>query len=70
LRQEAPPGGFEVIVADGMSDDGTQEILQHLASKELHLRIVDNPARIVPTGLNAALKLANGEIIMRMDAHS
>jgi succinoglycan biosynthesis protein ExoA len=28
LLQEAPPGGFEVIVADGESNDGTREILE------------------------------------------
>lgn len=27
LQQESPPGGFEVIVADGMSEDGTREVL-------------------------------------------
>lgn len=70
LRQEALPGGFEVIIADGMSDDSTREILQQLAKKERRLRIVDNPARIVATGLNVALKIANGEIIIRMDAHT
>jgi succinoglycan biosynthesis protein ExoA len=70
LRQESPPGGFEVIVADGMSDDGTHEILQQLAKNERCLRVVDNPERIVSTGLNAALRVAKGEIIMRMDAHT
>lgn len=70
LTQEPAPGGFEVIVADGMSDDGTREILQQFAKREKHLRVVDNPARIVSAGLNLALKVASGEIIVRMDAHT
>lgn len=70
LRQEALPAEFEVIVADGMSDDGTREVLQELAASDERLRIVDNPARIVSTGLNAAIAIAKGEIIVRMDAHT
>jgi succinoglycan biosynthesis protein ExoA len=70
LAQETPPGGFEVIVADGMSDDGTREILQELADEDPRLRIIDNPGRIVSTGLNQAIRVARGEIIARMDAHT
>jgi glycosyltransferase involved in cell wall biosynthesis len=70
LTQEEPPGGFEVIVADGMSDDGTRAVLDRLAEEDQRLRIIDNPGRIVSTGLNAAIKVARGRIIIRMDAHS
>jgi succinoglycan biosynthesis protein ExoA len=70
LAQEPLPGGFEIIVADGMSDDGSRDILTNLAKDERRLRIVDNPARIVSTGLNIAIKLAKGKIILRMDAHT
>ena len=62
--------GVEVIVVDGLSDDGTWEILQQLASQEPRLRIVENHARIVSAGLNAAVRLAKGSIILRMDAHT
>jgi glycosyltransferase involved in cell wall biosynthesis len=70
LAQEAPPGGFEVIVADGMSSDGTRNILSKLAKGNDQLRIVDNPEGIVSTGLNTALRVARGNVIIRMDAHT
>ena len=43
LAQQPPEGGFEVIVADGMSEDGTREILQRLAAEDSRLGVVDNP---------------------------
>jgi glycosyltransferase involved in cell wall biosynthesis len=70
LRQKPPSGGFEVIVADGMSDDGTRELLQRLAEADPRITVIDNPARIVSTGLNEAIRLARGEIIIRMDCHT
>ena len=70
LGQDSPLGGFEVIVADGMSNDGTREILQLLAVNDERLRIIDNPGCIVSTGLNAAIAAAGGTVIIRMDAHT
>src|SRR5262245_28857355 len=71
LAQEPPSGGgFEVIVADGMSDDGTREILFRLADEDSRLRVIENPDGIVSTGLNAAIQAAQGTIIARMDAHT
>ena len=70
LAQERPAGDFEVIVADGMSDDGTREVLLRLAHGEPLVRIIDNPGAIVSTGLNAAIREARGSIIIRMDAHT
>jgi glycosyltransferase involved in cell wall biosynthesis len=70
LRQECPPEGFEVIVADGMSDDGTREILARLVQEDSRLQVIDNPRRIVPTALNLAIRRARGAWIVRLDAHS
>jgi len=70
LAQESPAGGFEVIVADGMSDDGSRTILARLARDEPRLRVIDNPGHIVSTGLNTALAVARGDVIVRMDAHT
>ena len=70
LLQQAPAGGMEIIIADGMSDDGTREILRRVQSHEPGIRVIDNPGRIVSTGLNAAIRAAEGNILLRMDAHS
>jgi succinoglycan biosynthesis protein ExoA len=70
LSQERPEGGFELIVADGISDDGTREVLRRLAREEPLLQVLDNVGRIVSTGLNAAIKAARGQIIVRIDVHT
>jgi glycosyltransferase involved in cell wall biosynthesis len=70
LAQDPPIGGFEVIVADGMSDDGTRDILAQLAREHPQLRVIDNPKLIVSSGLNAAIRESRGRIILRMDAHT
>jgi glycosyltransferase involved in cell wall biosynthesis len=70
FAQELLPGDFEVLVADGLSDDGTREILSQATARNQVLRIIDNPGRIISVGLNAALREAKGEIVIRMDAHT
>lgn len=70
LAQDLSPFSWEVLIADGMSDDGTREILERYASAEPRIRVIDNPRRAVPAGLNAAIREARGEIILRMDAHT
>ena len=61
---------WEVIIADGMSDDGTRQLLEKYSQAHPRFRVIDNPGRIVSTGLNAAIREAQGEIILRMDAHT
>jgi succinoglycan biosynthesis protein ExoA len=61
---------IEVLIADGMSDDGTRQILELYRRIVFPLRAIDNPQKIVSAGLNAAIREARGEIILRMDAHS
>ena len=65
-----PPDRLEVIVADGMSTDGTRRILEGLAQHDGRIRIIDNPAVQKPHALNAAIAQAHGSVIIRMDAHS
>jgi succinoglycan biosynthesis protein ExoA len=61
---------FEVVVADGRSTDGTAEILARRAAADGRIRVVDNPGRGIPQGLNAALGAARGRYLVRLDGHS
>lgn len=70
LRQDLTGLDWELIIADGMSDDGTQEKLKAISQADPRIRVIDNPLRIVPTGLNAAIRSARGDIIVRMDVHT
>jgi succinoglycan biosynthesis protein ExoA len=56
---------MEVIVADGMSTDGTREVLLRRG-----VRVIDNPERITPVALNRAIAAARGEILVRFDGHA
>jgi succinoglycan biosynthesis protein ExoA len=70
LGQDYPADRMEVIVADGMSDDGTRELVHAAAKRDGRVRLVDNQGRIAPTALNAALTGARGTIIVRVDGHT
>jgi len=69
-HQEWGGAQWEAILADGMSDDGTRETLARYASTDSRILVIDNPERIVSTGLNRAIRASHGDIILRMDAHS
>ncbi len=70
FSQDYPADRTEVIVVDGMSDDGSYETLCELAKNEPRLSVCRNPARIVPSSLNIAINAAKGDIIARVDSHT
>jgi glycosyltransferase involved in cell wall biosynthesis len=69
LEQENPPGGLEIIVVDGLSDDGTREVLKELTVRHSRLRIVDNPGRVTPRGMNLGIRAARGRYVAILGAH-
>lgn len=62
--------GWEAIIADGRSDDGTRERLIAASTADPRIRWIDNPARMVSAGLNAAIRQARAPVIARMDVHT
>ena len=70
ISQQLSGLDWEVIVADGLSHDGTRAVLEEYAGAHGRIRVIDNPGRIVSTGLNAAIRAAKGDIVVRLDAHT
>jgi glycosyltransferase involved in cell wall biosynthesis len=69
LAQDYPTDRMEILVADGMSTDGTREIVESMRGGSPRVQIIDNIRRIAPTALNAAIARARGEILVRVDGH-
>lgn len=71
IQSDHPEGGMEIIVVDGISDDGTRDVLREIQAQHPSLvRIMDNPKRITPCALNLGVRAARGEVIVRLDAHT
>ena len=70
LDNDYPTEKMEVLVVDGMSDDGTREITKKLCQTDKRIRMLDNRKRIVPAAMNIGLKAARGEMFTRIDGHA
>jgi len=71
-EQTFPRSEMEVVIADGMSSDGTRAAIAAFQKDfpDLGVRVVDNTLRGIPSGVNRAIEASHGEIIIRLDAHS
>ncbi len=70
LHSDYPAEAMELLVVDGMSTDGTRQIVAETAKKDNRVRLLDNPQRIVPTAMNIGIGQSRGEYIIRIDCHS
>ena len=70
--QSYPRTAMEIVIADGGSTDGTPNAIQEWQQKhpDSSVAVIHNPARTIPAALNKAIQASQGEIIIRLDAHS
>ena len=70
--QSYPREKMEVVIADAQSEDCTLPAIDEFARSHpaLKMRVVENARRSIPAGLNRAIRVSSGEILVRLDAHS
>jgi succinoglycan biosynthesis protein ExoA len=71
VAQQDYEGELEILVADGGSSDGSVEKIRTSGKNaNLTLTVLENPARWVAPALNACIRRATGDLIVRLDCHS
>lgn len=69
LTQTYPVDKIEVLIADGMSDDGTQEVIRKMPNTS-SVQIIPNDRRRQAAGMNTAIAQARGDVIVRVEGHT
>lgn len=62
-------GPLEICLAIAPSTDDTAAVAARLVAADSRIVLVENPAGITPTGLNAAIAATTGEVVVRVDGH-
>lgn len=70
ISNNYPKEKLAVLVIDGMSEDGTREIINGYAQRHSFIKVLDNHRKITSAGLNIGIKHARGTIIIWMSAHN
>jgi succinoglycan biosynthesis protein ExoA len=70
LSNDYPFNLLEIIVIDGMSTDRSKTIVNRYAQRHGFIRLIENPKRFQAPGLNLGISMAQGEIILCMNAHT
>lgn len=69
LSQAYPKERFEILVADGMSDDGTRDIVARIAADDDRVRLLDNPKLRSSAGRNVGFRTGRGNYFVVVDGH-
>ncbi|HUT28434.1 MAG TPA: glycosyltransferase family 2 protein [Sedimentisphaerales bacterium] len=70
IGNDYPKDKLQLLVVDGMSEDGTRKIVKEYAERLGFIELVDNCERITSSAFNKGIKAAKGEVVLIMSAHS
>ncbi len=70
VAADYPEKLLEIIVCDGLSDDGTAAILENIRKRLPVLKVIINEKKITPAARNLGIKNSTGEYILIFDAHA
>ncbi len=70
VNSQYPQDKMEIFVVDGNSNDQTKNIISGYCDKYQNIRLLNNPGKTAPRALNIGIEKAEGDYIIRLDAHS
>ncbi|GAA0747866.1 glycosyltransferase family 2 protein [Clostridium oceanicum] len=70
VNQSYPKELYEVLVCDGLSTDGTQDIVKEYEKKYTNVKLVLNEGITAPKGMNIGIKSSTADIIIIFGAHA
>ncbi len=71
LLDNTPQGcEVEILVVDGMSNDGTRQVINKISAQKQNVKLIDNPDIVTPFALNLGVDNASGDYVMIASAHS
>ncbi len=70
LQSDYPAEMLSVVVVDGISDDGTIQIIQQQFSNNKRVTIITNEKKTTPFALNLGIKKNDAKYVMILGAHS
>ena len=62
-------GEFDIIIADGGSQDKTIEIINKFSANYNNIKLINNPKKIQASGRNLAIAQSDAEYVAYLDAH-
>jgi len=67
LSNDYDPEKMVILIVDGMSTDGTREILQEYVAREPRIRLLDNPQRLQAAAINIGIRESFSDVVVRLD---
>lgn len=70
LANDWPSDRMEVLVVDGVSNDGTRDIVAEIGARDPRVKLVDNPGLFAGSAMKVGVAAGRGEYVVRVDAHA
>ena len=70
IANDYPNEKLEILVVDGMSEDGTRKIVEEYRKEHSSIRLINNSKKLTPFAFNEGIRNSHGELVMIMSAHA
>ncbi len=70
LSNDYPMNQVEILVVDGLSVDGTADVVQSYMAQHPNVFLVRNDKRTIPAAMNLGITHSTGYVVMKADAHA